>query len=145
LVLGFMTRGNVRQGLAGLLQLSLHREIAKNVDRFSHLYLYIYISIFFCTFQFRNISSHLIGVDLSEAIMDEAEKLRPNLYDERVVGDVTEIIRAKKPVSLIVAADSFIYFGDLDPLFDSIQEGLDENNGYLAFTLENVSTEDEST
>jgi len=92
--------------------------------------------------QFRNISSYLIGVDLSETILDEAEKLRPNLYNERIVGDVTEIIRGKKPVSLIVAADSFIYFGDLDPLFDSIQEGLDDN-GYVAFTLENVSTEDE--
>lgn len=92
--------------------------------------------------QFRNISTHLIGVDLSEAILDEAERLRPNLYNERIVGDVTEVIREKKPVSLIVAADSFIYFGDLDPLFDSIQEGLDDD-GYIAFTLENVSTEDE--
>mmetsp|Transcript_6576 Transcript_6576/g.13975 ORF Transcript_6576/g.13975 Transcript_6576/m.13975 type:complete len:503 (+) Transcript_6576:131-1639(+) len=94
--------------------------------------------------QFRNVSSHLIGVDLSEAILDEAEKLRPKLYDERIVGDVIEIIRQKKPVSLIVAADSFIYFGDLVPLFDSIQEGLGDN-GYIAFTLENVSNEDEST
>ena len=96
------------------------------------------------TLQFRNISSHLIGVDLSEAILDEAERLRPNLYNERIVGDVTQIIREKWPVSLIVAADSFIYFGDLDPLFDSIKEGLDDD-GYIAFTLENVSTEDEST
>ena len=86
----------------------------------------------------------MIGVDLSEAILDEAEKLRPNLYNERIVGDVIEIIRQKKPVSLIVAADSFIYFGDLDPLFESIQEGLDDK-GYIAFTLENVSAEDELT
>ena len=85
----------------------------------------------------------MIGVDLSKVILDEAERIRPNLYDERIVGDVTEIIRRKKPVSLIVAADSFIYFGDLDPLFDSIQDGL-EDDGYIAFTLENVSSEDES-
>jgi hypothetical protein len=52
-------------------------------------------------------------VDLSEAILDEAEKLRPNLYNERIAGDVTEIFRQKKPLSLIVAADSYIYFGDL--------------------------------
>lgn len=93
--------------------------------------------------QFRNISSHLIGVDLSEAILDEAEKLRPKLYDERIVGDVAEVIRDKQPISLIVAADSFIYFGDLDPLFDSISDGLGEK-AYIAFTLENVSNEDES-
>jgi len=86
----------------------------------------------------------LIGVDLSEAILDEAEKLRPNLYDERIVGDITEIFRQKKPVSLIVAADSFIYFGDLDPLFQSIHDGLDYG-AYIAFTLENVSTENQST
>ena len=85
----------------------------------------------------------MIGVDLSEAILDEAERLRPNLYDERIVGDITEIFREKKPVSLIVAADSFIYFGDLDPLFLSIHDGLDYR-AYIAFTLENVDTENES-
>ena len=90
-------------------------------------------------------SSHLIGVDLSEAILDEAEKLRPGLYDERIVGDVTEIIRQKHPVSLVVAADSFIYFGDLDPLFRAIRDGLGNEGAYLAFTLENVSADDEST
>jgi predicted TPR repeat methyltransferase len=90
------------------------------------------------------VSSHLIGVDLSEAILDEAERLRPNLYDERIVGDVTEVFRNKKPVSLIVAADSYIYFGDLDPLFSSIRDGL-EQNAYLAFTLENVDAENEAT
>ena len=93
--------------------------------------------------QFRNVSSHLIGVDLSEAILDEAEKMRPKLYDERIVGDVAEVIRSKQPLSLIVAADSFIYFGDLVPLFESIRDGL-EIGGYIAFTLENVGSEDEA-
>jgi len=93
--------------------------------------------------QFRNVSSHLIGVDLSEAILDEAEKLRPKLYDERIVGDVAEVIRDKQPIDLIVAADSFIYFGDLDPLFASIGDGLG-TSAYIAFTLENVSNEDET-
>ncbi len=88
-------------------------------------------------------SSHLIGVDLSEAILDEAEKMRPKLYDERIVGDVAEVIRSKQPISLIVAADSFIYFGDLVLLFESIRDGL-EIGGYIAFTLENVGAEDES-
>ncbi len=93
--------------------------------------------------QFRNVSSHLIGVDLSEAILDEAEKLRPKLYDERIVGDVAEVIRDRQPIDLIVAADSFIYFGDLDPLFASIGDGLG-TSAYIAFTLENVSNEDET-
>jgi len=43
-----------------------------------------------------------------------------------------------KPISLIIAADSYIYFRDLVPLFESMQEGL-EHGGYVAFTLESVS------
>lgn len=92
--------------------------------------------------QFRNVSEHLIGVDLSQVILDEAQKLRPDLYDERIEGDVTEVFRKKKPISLIVAADSYIYFGDLDPLFASMEESLDDG-GYVAFTLENVNEDDE--
>jgi predicted TPR repeat methyltransferase len=83
-------------------------------------------------------------VDLSAAILDEAEKARPKLYDERIEGDVTEVFRAKKPVSLIIAADSYIYFGDLVPLFESMQESLSVG-GFVAFTLENAAKESEST
>lgn len=94
--------------------------------------------------QFRNVSSYLIGVDLSAAILDEAEKLRPGLYNERIVGDLTDIFRERKPISLIIAADSYIYFGDLEPLFQAMEEGL-EDNGLAAFTLENVDAETEAT
>jgi predicted TPR repeat methyltransferase len=84
----------------------------------------------------------LVGIDLSPAILDEAEKLRPGLYDERIVGDLTEVFRERKPISLIIAADSYIYFGDLEPLFEAMEEGLDAN-GLAAFTLENVDAENE--
>lgn len=93
--------------------------------------------------QFRNVSQYLIGVDLSEAILMEAVKARPKLYDETLVGDVTQVFRDQKPISLIIAADSYIYFGDLVPLFESMQEGL-EDGGYAAFTLENVDVENEN-
>jgi predicted TPR repeat methyltransferase len=76
--------------------------------------------------------------------LDEAEKLRPGLYDERVEGDITEVFRNRKPISLIIAADSYIYFGDLEPLFEAMEEGLG-TDGTAAFTLENVDTENEST
>jgi len=95
--------------------------------------------------QFRNISQHLIGVDLSENIIEEAKRTRPNLYDETVVGDViTTLQKAKKKISLIVAADSLIYFGDLEPLFSAMVIGL-ETDGYLAFTLENASPESQES
>ncbi len=90
--------------------------------------------------QFRNVTKHLVGVDLSPSIIDEAKKARPGLYDETVVGDVTEVFRSKKPISMIIAADSYIYFGDLVPLFKSMDEGLMEG-GIAAFTLENAPDE----
>jgi len=90
--------------------------------------------------KFRNVSKHLIGVDLSPSIIEEAIKARPGLYDETKVGDVTEVFREKKPVSLIIAGDSYIYFGDLVPLFQSMEDGL-MDGGIAAFTLENPSDE----
>jgi predicted TPR repeat methyltransferase len=85
----------------------------------------------------------MIGVDLSQAILDEAGKLRPNLYDEMIAGDITDVFLDKRPISLIVAADSYIYFGDLDPLFVAMEGGLDDN-AYVAFTLENANSDDEA-
>jgi len=90
--------------------------------------------------QFRNVSKTLVGVDLSPAIIEEAIKARPGLYDETKVGDVTEVFREKKPISLIIAGDSYIYFGELVPLFQSMEEGL-MDGGVAAFTLENASDE----
>ena len=62
------------------------------------------------------------------------------MYNETKVGDVTEVFREMKPIDLIIAADSYIYFGDLNPLFQSMNEGLTQG-GYVAFTLENPSEE----
>ena len=86
----------------------------------------------------------MIGVDLSEAIIVEAQKSRPGLYDDVRVGDITDVFRELKPISMIVAADSYIYFGDLEPLFQSMEDGLAEG-GYVAFTVENVDRESEET
>ena len=94
--------------------------------------------------QFRNVSKTLIGVDLSPSIVEEARLSRPGLYDELVVGDVIESFRLRKPIDLIVAADSYIYFGDLIPVFEAMQEGL-RDGGYVAFTLENASEESEKS
>lgn len=90
--------------------------------------------------QFRNVSRTLIGVDLSAAIVAQAHEARPGLYDETIVGDILAAFRDRAPIDLIVAADSYIYFGDLDPLFAAMYEGLAEG-GFAAFTLENASDE----
>ena len=91
--------------------------------------------------QFRNVTKTLLGVDLSQAILDEAEKARPGLYNQLIAGDLLEILHQNaNSVDLIVAADSYIYFGDLQPLFAAMEDGLEED-GYVAFTLENVDVE----
>lgn len=84
----------------------------------------------------------MVGVDLSEAILAEAQKMRPGLYDKVLVGDVAQVIQDLRPIPLIIAADSYIYFGDLDPLFEAMEVSL-ADNGYVAFTLENVDQESE--
>ena len=62
---------------------------------------------------------------MSPSIIAEAEKVRPNLYDETYADDVTAVFREKKnQISMIIAADSYIYFGDLVPLFDAMEVGL---------------------
>jgi len=93
--------------------------------------------------QFRNVSKTLIGVDLSEAIIEQAVRSRPDLYDETLAQDVIAVFKERKPISFIVAGDSYIYFGDLDELFEAMQDGLEEG-GYAAFTLENVDAESET-
>ena len=90
--------------------------------------------------QFRNVSRVLIGVDLSAAIVAEAQQKRPGLYNETIVGDIIPVFRDRHPIGLIVAADSYIYFGDLDPLFAAMRDGL-QDGGFAAFTLENASDE----
>ena len=98
------------------------------------------------TLQFQNISQTLVGVDLSPAIIDLAKESRPNLYNEFKTGDIKEILygyaKQEQQISLLVAADTFIYFNDLNELFAAIKAGLEEG-GYAIFSLENVSIENE--
>ncbi len=64
-------------------------------------------------------AAHLIGVDLSENMVVQAEK--KGCYDQLVVGDVIDAIYAlDEPVDLLLAADVLTYLGDLKPLFLAI-------------------------
>lgn len=58
--------------------------------------------------------------------------------------DVTKVFHDKKPISMIIAADSYIYFGDLVPLFESMEAGL-MDGGIATFTLENAPDEYEKS
>ena len=74
------------------------------------------------------------GVDVSSAMLDEARKL--GVYRELIHADLGEFLAATTlRLDLIVAADVFIYVGDLAAVFRSARRIL-EPGGCLAFTVE---------
>jgi predicted TPR repeat methyltransferase len=108
---------------------------------YSGVFLSFHLSTLF-HIKFRNISSTLIGIDISPKIIEQAKQSHP-VYDEYRIGDVREVLQQfKGTVSLLVAADTFIYFNDLGQLFAAMKDAL-EVDGYALFSLENVSNDNE--
>ncbi|KAB1070080.1 class I SAM-dependent DNA methyltransferase [Methylobacterium planeticum] len=78
---------------------------------------------------------HLTGVDLSPAMLAQAERRR--LYQRLVVGDLTGFLAGEPEASadLCVAADVFIYVGDLGAVLPAIARVL-RPDGFVAFTVQ---------
>ncbi len=82
----------------------------------------------------RPVARRLVGVDLSGAMIQHARRL--NLYDDLVEGELTGYLSAHpQDFDLIVAADTFNYFGALEPLLTAAARALREG-GILIYTLE---------
>ena len=76
----------------------------------------------------------LIGVDLSPEMIKQA-KAR-GIYDELHVAEVTDwLTRTTETFDLIVACDTFIYFGDLGPVV-GLAAGRLAEGGVIAFSVE---------
>ena len=77
----------------------------------------------------------LIGVDLSPRMIEEAR--RTGLYDALHFGDFVAFLGAGavKDIDLVVAADAFVYLGDLAPVLAAIRATLPAE-GLAAFSLE---------
>lgn len=76
----------------------------------------------------------LDGVDISRAMLDQTRQL--GIYRELVHADIGSFLEnAEEPADLIVAADVFIYVGDLSAIFRSIRRIL-APGGCFAFTVE---------
>jgi predicted TPR repeat methyltransferase/TolA-binding protein len=87
-----------------------------------------------CGERFRSMASYLVGVDLSPKMIAIAKK--KNCYDELIVVDnVAYMNEHTAAFDLIVAADVFVYQGDLKPLFTACYKTLQEN-GLFAFSTE---------
>jgi predicted TPR repeat methyltransferase len=83
-------------------------------------------------------AARLDGVDLSTNMLELARGKA--VYDELHAGDVVEYLNnMTRRYPLILAADVFVYIGDLAPVFAAAKKGLTAG-GHFAFTVE-VSTE----
>jgi predicted TPR repeat methyltransferase len=92
----------------------------------------------------RDATGYYVGVDISEKMLDEAEKKK--LYRQLHQVDVRDALRDTKPNSFdfVVAADVFIYLGKLDDIIPHALRILREG-GLFCFTIELDTFNPEST
>jgi predicted TPR repeat methyltransferase len=91
-----------------------------------------------CGAAFRASSDRLAGVDLSPQMIEIARG--KDIYDRLEVGAIENFL-ARGPAQsacLILAADVFVYIGDLGPVFAAASNTL-EPKGFLAFTSQRTS------
>jgi predicted TPR repeat methyltransferase len=82
----------------------------------------------------RAYASRLTGVDLSPAMLKRARSSR--LYDDLIQSELTVHLNERTAAyDLIVAADTFVYFGELGPLVAAAASAL-RPGGSLVFTVE---------
>ncbi len=83
---------------------------------------------------FYPLSKHMVGIDVSSRMLAEARK--KTIYAELHEGNLTELLpEYHQAFDLIVAAEVFVYFGDLTSLFQQCYEAL-RKDGLLAFSVE---------
>ena len=89
---------------------------------------------------FRADADELGGVDLSEAMLQKAAEKQ--VYDTLIKGDVNELDTPAQSADLIIAADVFVYVGDLHRAFNNVA-GAMVPDGLFAFSVEHHSSDNE--
>ena len=85
-------------------------------------------------------ASHLIGIDLSSVMLEEAK--RRGLYHELVKYEITSYLAGHQGCfDLIAAADTLIYFGALEELFAAVFSAL-RPGGLFIFTVEEAAADE---
>jgi predicted TPR repeat methyltransferase len=88
----------------------------------------------------RSLAGTLTGVDLSSRMIEMARKRE--VYDQLVCGELIEFLRTQSEnFDLAVAADVFIYIGDLSAAFAGVRGAL-RRGGFFAFPVESSATQD---
>lgn len=91
--------------------------------------------------EFRDIAQTLIGIDLSQKMLQQAED--KGVYDQLYVDDVVEgLSRIDGDVDLFVCADVFIYVGALEATFDAVKEHASPN-ALFVFSTEHLEASDD--
>ncbi|PWF48437.1 tetratricopeptide repeat protein [Massilia glaciei] len=82
----------------------------------------------------RAYSKHLVGVDLSEKMLDKARLA--GCYDALFRSELAQYLSGRTDVcDLVVAADVFVYIGDLAPVFGAVHGALRPGGGFC-FSVE---------
>jgi predicted TPR repeat methyltransferase len=92
-----------------------------------------------CAPLLRPMARRLVGVDLSEKMLDKAREV--GMYDELVCADIVAWLEGRAAEwDLVLAADVLVYIGDLAPLFDGVARVL-RPGGRFAFSVESLATD----
>ena len=84
--------------------------------------------------KFRSIAKTLIGIDLSGEMLNAARE--KNIYDELKQSDIhSALANYHNNIDVIIAADTLVYIGDLDELFNYCHTAL-KKGGIFVFTSE---------
>lgn len=87
-----------------------------------------------CAQWLRPLARALVGIDLSERMLARAQERGE--YDRLVCGDAVEVLlRHPGAFELVVAADVFVYIGDLEALFSAVHAAL-RPGGLFALSVE---------
>lgn len=87
-----------------------------------------------CAPKLRPHARELTGIDLSPKMVQKAERL--SIYDSLEVAELTQYLLANaNAFDLVVAADTLVYFGDLDDVFDAAHAAM-RDSALFVFTVE---------
>ena len=90
--------------------------------------------------QLRSIAKSLVGVDLSQKMLDIAKGRA--LYDDLICREITEFLDDHtKKYDIVVSTDVLVYFGDLADIFSLVHRNLNDK-GYFCFSVEAANTGD---
>jgi predicted TPR repeat methyltransferase len=97
-----------------------------------------------CAPLLRTMARRLVGVDLSEKMLDKARaagSYDAGLYDELACADIVDWLEGRQAEwELVLAADVLVYIGELAPLFERVARAL-RPGGWFAFSVESLAAE----